>query len=236
MNDMFRREDQQPLSPGDVIRIGHEDWNGRINRAIASETAWKRITWAALAMLAASGGFNVWQGQQSKVDVVHVIHDAVGAVIDVHLSSGGGSKPTEAQIAAAIRQWVTDVRTVYIDVNALRRSITAAYAAIPKGSQARGQLDEFYQQNDPFKRAALETVSVANVVAIPPPPGNLGKDDLQTWRVEWLETVTGRDGAIRWQGKQVLTVSFTVTPPQTREDAVANPNGWHLISFAWTRA
>ncbi len=236
MNEMFRRPDQAPLQPGDVTRTGHEDWNARINRAIASETAWKRTVWACLAMLTASGAANVWQGQQAHVQVVHVVHDAVGNIITVSPESAGQFQPSPAQLGAELRAWVTNVRTVGVDVNAMRRAILAAYNLVQPGSQAAGMLTTFYQGNDPFKRAALETVNVSDAVAIPPPPANIGKDALQTWRVQWIETVVGRDGIVRSVTNQVLTVTFTVTIPQSVDDAMKDPDGIHINSFSWTRA
>ncbi len=235
MNEMFRKPGQTALSPGDAVRAGHEDWNGRINRAIASETSWKRITWASLALLTLSGGANLWLGQQSKIQVVHVVHDTVGNIITVQPEGSGQFKPSPAQIGAALRAWVANVRTVYIDVNAMRRSIPAAFDIIASGSQARGLLNQFYQSNDPFKRAALETVSVSNVTAIPPPPATLGKDDLQTWRVQWVEQVTGRDGLVRSITNQVVTVTLTVTIPKSLDEATSDPDGIHIISFAWAQ-
>jgi type IV secretion system protein VirB5 len=235
MNEMFRRPDQPALVPGDVVRAGHEDWNNRINRAIAAETAWKRTTWGLMAMLTVSGAGNFWQGQQSKTEAIHIVHDAIGSVITVQVEGRGESKPSQAQIAAALREWVTNVRTVGIDVNAMRRSIPAAYNLVAKGSQAWTMLSLFFNGNDPFKRAALETVNVSNALAIPPPPATLGKDNLQTWRVQWVETVVGRDGITRSVSNQVLTVTFTVTEPTKREEALNDPDGIHITSFAWTQ-
>jgi type IV secretory pathway TrbF-like protein len=234
MNEMFRGANP-PLRPGDAIRSGHEDWNDRIKRAIAGETSWKYTAWAVLALLAASGGYNVFQAQQSKtVQVVHVVHDKVGNIITVQAEGEGLSKPTPAMIAAALKQWITNVRTVGVDVMALRRAITDAYKPIGS-AESRGMLDRFYQGNDPFKRATMETVNLSDPVAIPPPPATLGKDDLQTWRVQWTEQVLGRDGIPRSLTNWFLTVTFTITAPKSKQEADDNPDGIHIISFAWTQ-
>ncbi len=226
-------------------RCPRATWSGRatrtgtarINRAIAGETVLEakyRVA-ESRARLPLSGGANLWQGQQSKIQVVHVVHDTVGNIITAQPEGSGQFKPSPAQIGAALRAWVANVRTVYIDVNAMRRSIPAAFDIIASGSQARGLLNQFYQSNDPFKRAALETVSVSNVTAIPPPPATLGKDDLQTWRVQWVEQVTGRDGLVRSITNQVVTVTLTVTIPKSLDEATSDPDGIHIISFAWAQ-
>ena len=234
MNEIFRRPDQPPLRPGDAIRAGHEDWNNRINRAIASETAWKRTAWLALAMVIVSGVYNIWQAQQTHVQVVHVVHDKVGNVITVQAEGNGISKPTPAMLAAALKDWITNVRTVGVDVNAMRRAIPAAFNLVP-GGQARTMLSQFFQGNDPFKRATLETVNISDAVAIPPPPATLGKDDLQTWRVQWTEQVIGRDGMLRSTSNWFLNVTFTVTAPNSKQEADDDPDGIHINSFSWTQ-
>lgn len=234
MNEMFRGG-QPTLIPGDVTRAGHEDWNARINRAIAGETAWKRMAWVCLLMLCASGSGNVWQALQSKIQMVHVVHSAVGDVITVQPEGSGQGMPSPMQLAAELRQWITDVRTVGVDVMAMRRAIPAAFDRVAPGSQAWSMLTQFFQGNDPFKRATLETVNVSDALAIPPPPATLGKDNLQTWQVRWVETVVGRDGITRSITNHVLTATFTVTPPTSREEAVKDPDGFHMISFAWTQ-
>jgi type IV secretory pathway TrbF-like protein len=235
MNEMFRGANQPPLRPGDAIRAGYEDWNDRIKRAIAGETSWKYTAWAVLVLLAVSGGYNVFQAQQSKtIQVVHVVHDKIGNIITVQTEGEGLAKPTPAMLAAALKTWVTDVRTVGVDVMAMRRAITDAYKPI-RSAEAKATLDRFYQSTDPFKRATLETVNIFDPVAIPPPPATLGKDDLQTWRVQWTEQVLGRDGLPRSLSNWFLTVTFTLRPPKSKQEADDDPDGIRIVSFAWTQ-
>lgn len=235
MNDMFRDANSKPIKPSDIIRAGHEDWNDRINRAIAGETSWKRTAWLAMIGLAASMSYNVYQTQESKqVQTIHIVHDKIGNVITVQAEGDGLSKPTPAMIGAALRKFVASARTVGVDIPAMRRGIIDAYTLIGTG-ESKATLDRFYNSNDPFKRATLETVNVSELVAIPPPPATLGKEDLQTWRVQWTEQVLGRDGIPRSQTNWFLTVTFTVTIPKSKQEAEDNPNGLHIISFAWTQ-
>jgi type IV secretory pathway TrbF-like protein len=236
MNAMFRSANQETLRPGDITRAGYEDWNGRINRAIASETAWRRVTWMLLLMMAGSVTYNVIQARESKVvQTVHVVHDQIGHVVTTQAEGDMALiKPTPAMVGAFLKDWVRDARTVGVDVMAMRRQILNVYKPIG-ALEAKTALDRFYQGNDPFKRAANETVNITDEVAIPPPPADRGKDDLQTWRVEWNELVTGRDGGPRSNLKWFLTVTFTVVPPKTVDEAYDDPDGIHLISFSWTQ-
>lgn len=232
---MFRDASKKPIKTSDIIRAGHEDWNARINRAISGETSWKRTAWASMALLVVSGGYNIYQAQESKqVQTIHIVHDKIGNLITVQAEGEGLSKPTPAMIGASLRQFIVSARTVGVDIMAMRRGITDAYKIIGS-AEAKTTLDRFYQTNDPFKRATLETVNISDLVAIPPPPATLGKDDLQSWRVQWTEQVLGRDGIPRSTTNWFLTVTFTVTLPKSKQEAEDNPNGLHIISFTWTQ-
>jgi type IV secretory pathway TrbF-like protein len=234
MNQLFRRPGQQAIRPDEPISRGHIDWDLRVSEAIASKTAWKQAAFLSLAVLAGSVAGNVYLAQQSKIQTIHIVHDSIGGVIAVSASSDPSGGPTQAMLMAAIQEWVVDVRTVYIDVLALRRSILAAYALVADKSQAANALNAFYQTKDPFQRAEDETVSLQNVVAVPPTSSDIGAGGQQTWALSWIEIVMSRDGtnvsSTRWAGN----VTLKIDTPKTVADATRNPNGVHVISFSWT--
>nr|WP_294547302.1 hypothetical protein [uncultured Rhodopila sp.] len=55
----------------------------------------------------------------------------------------------------------------------MRSGILAAYDLVDARSQTAAAIGTFYTGQDPFKRAETETVSLENVVAVPPPPSGL---------------------------------------------------------------
>jgi type IV secretory pathway TrbF-like protein len=234
MNQLFRGPGQGAVRPDEPISRGHIDWDLRVSEAIASRTAWKWVAFAALGVLAGSVASNVWLANQTKVQVVHVIHDSVGGVIAVSASTDPSGGPTQAMLMAAVQDWVVNVRSVYIDVLALRRSILAAYGLVADKSQAANALNAFYQGKDPFVRAADETVSLQNVVAVPPTSTDIGPGQQQTWALSWNEVVMSRDGtsvqSMHWAGN----VTFRVEAPKTVAEATRNPNGIRIISYSWT--
>jgi type IV secretory pathway TrbF-like protein len=85
-------------------------------------------------ILGGSVAGNVYQGTQSKVETLHVVHDSIGRVISVDVSGGVEGGPTQAMVAVALQDWITDIRTVYTDVAALKNGITKAYTMIQNGS------------------------------------------------------------------------------------------------------
>jgi type IV secretory pathway TrbF-like protein len=234
VNQMFRRADQAPVQHDDIVSRGYIDWDARVSEALAGQTAWKRCLYAALGIVAISVSGNVWQAGQSHVQVIHVVHDAIGGVIAVSLSSDTPDGPTQAMLAAGLEAWITNVRTVGVDVNAMKRSILSAYDLIEGRSQAAETLKRYYNANEPFHRAETETVALENVVAIPPMEATIGLGGMQTWAVNWTERVTSRDGQNETHTPWSGNITFKLGTPQSLADAKKNPNGVHVIALSWT--
>jgi type IV secretory pathway TrbF-like protein len=233
---MFRKNNQPVVSEHEPALRTHHDWDDRIKRAHAGETSWKRAAQGVFIALCASAAWNIHQAGETHIQIVHVLHGSTGEVMSVNVANGSSVDPTQAMLAAEMRNWITNVRTVYIDVRAMRVAITHAYDLTDKGSQAEAFLNRYYNDKakEPFRRAQTETVSVRNPEAVPPPPETIGLDKLQTWDVRWIEDVTSRDGS-DVSGKVIAAkVTFKVITPQTYPEAKKDPNGIHIISVSWT--
>ena len=231
---IFRPPGEPPVRHDDVVAQGCADWDRRVSDAIAGRTSWKRCVYACLGIIAVSVSGNIWLAGQSKVQVIHVVHDSIGGVIAVSVSSDPQGDPTQAMLKAALENWIVDVRTIYIDVNALRRSIQAAYDLLEGRSRAAGALTAFYTAQDPVKRAETETVSLENVVAVPPTSSDIGPDGLQTWRVTWIEHITSRDGQTETRQAWAGNITFKLKRPTTVAEASRDPDGIHIEAFSWT--
>src|SRR5260370_33081142 len=99
-------------------------------------------------------------------------------------------------IRAQLARWIGDVRSVYVDVAAERTLIKDAYAMVDRNGAAVRTLNDWFSNNDPFKRARTDTMSVT-VASVLPLSGT-------TWRIEWREDKRSRDGTLgsqeNWQG------------------------------------
>lgn len=235
---MFRKDNQDAVSKPEPTAHAHHDWDGRIKRAHASETAWKRATLLVFGALCISAVWNVRQAGEVKVQMIHVLHGSTGETMSINVANGSSVQPTQAMLAAEMREWISDIRTVGIDVLALRRAIERAFDRVDKGSQAQSFLVHYYNDNnkakEPFHRATTETVSLRNVEADPPPPVIIGPDGLQTWDIRWIEDVLSRDGQSITSTAISAKVTFRVVTPTSYAEAVKSPNGVHIISVSWT--
>lgn len=226
---------EEKLPPGDPLTAaylnGRREWDERVGDAVAREHGWKIAFFSMLVVLAGSVTGNVYQGTQSKIVPYVVERDRNADVVAVR-AADRATAPDEAHIKAALARWLTNNRTIYTDVNALKKAINEAYALTASGSAAFTQLSLHYQQNDPFERAKRSTVAVSNLTGMP-----LSEPDVEgrtTWRLEWIETETGRDGTPIRREPWNAIITFKVTLPSTAEEVVKNPDGIFVVNYSWT--
>lgn len=235
---MFRKPadnpDRELASHDDPVARGYDDWDARVSQAIAGQTAWKRCLYVALGVIAVSVSGNVWQAGQAKVQVIHIVHDQIGNVIGVSVSSDTPGDPTQAMLKAALENWIVNVRSVYVDLNALKRAAWSAAYLVDGHTQADADLRRWYAKQTPWFRAADETAALDKVVAIPPTSATIGPDGLQTWALNWTEVTTSRDGQSETSQLWAGNVTFKVTRPTTPEEANHNPDGIHIVAYSWT--
>lgn len=135
-------------------------------------------------------------------------------------------------VTAALSAWITNVRTVTVDVNLLRRNLLSAYALINPLDGAKAKLDEFLSGRedvpDPYTRAQTELVNVkvTSIVAL----------SENSYEIDWVETTRDR------QGKKIkpdMPMRAVVTwykgqEQQTPEGIMLNPMGVYIQDFSWT--
>ena len=226
---------EDKLLPGDPLTAsylnGRREWDERVGDAVSRERGWKVGFFSMLGVLALSVSGNVYQGTQSKVVPYVVERDRNGDVVAVRAADVAAA-PDPAHVKAALAGWISGAREVFVDVNALRRSINKTYALTSREGPAIQQLNDMYRTNDFFERAKREVVSISNVTALPvSAKDNEGRE---TWRMEWQENVLARDGTPIRTELWTATVTFVVTPPDTAEKVMLNPDGIFVISFSWS--
>jgi type IV secretion system protein VirB5 len=180
----------------------------------------------ALAITGVSVCGNVIQGTQSKVVPYMVDRDKLGATRAIERADVYKG-PTSNQIRHDLVEWVTNVRTVYIDAAAARRAAYAAYSMVQEGSAAKQAFDEWYAKNDPRKRAEsdLVTIEVDNALQLTP----------STWRVEWRETTRSKDPGKNGTRNWAVNITFDLVPPHDEASINLNPNGIWITQFGWSQ-
>jgi type IV secretion system protein VirB5 len=226
---------EQSLLPGDPLTSayvnGRREWDERVGDAVARERAWKKGFFTILGVLAISVSGNVYQGTQSKIVPYVVEREKYGDIVAVR-AADVAQAPDPAHIKSALSRWIGGTREVFMDVYALKKSIKSTYALTGSNGPAIQQLNDMYRTNDFFERAKKEVVSIANVTALPVSAKD--GEGRETWRLEWQENTLNRMGEQIRSEPWTATVTFVVTPPNTAEQVMLNPDGIFVISYSWS--
>lgn len=202
------------------------EWNERYGDHVKSAHHWRVAALGSIAIALASVGGLIAVSMQSKVVPYAVEINGHGEVARVQRADVFRS-PDANQIRASLRDWVLGARTVYTDPAAMKNLIDQTYAETLPDSAAYQQLAEYHRTNNPYQRAASETVSVDVRSAVPVSENS--------WQVEWTETTrqpSGKEiGSEEWQA----TFTIAISPPTDEQQVMLNPKGVYVRQFSWTR-
>jgi len=210
--------------PSAIYMAARREWNERYGSYIAQAHAWRltAVTSLAVAFVAVAGV--AWIGAQNRVVPYVVETDKLGDARAI--SRADVAAPADPRlIRAGLARWISDVRTVYIDRAAERAVVSEAYAMVNRNAAAAQQLNDWFSNRDPFKRAQTEIVGVS-VESVLPISGN-------TWRVEWREARRGRDGTAEPPTEWQATITISISPPTDDATILRNPIGLYVESFDW---
>jgi type IV secretion system protein VirB5 len=207
-----------------IYMAARREWNERYGSYIAQAHAWRLTALASLAVTFVAVAGVVWIGAQNRVVPYVVQTDKLGDALAI--SRADVAAPADPRlIRAGLARWISDVRTVYVDVAAERAVVNEAYAMVNRNGAAAQQLNDWFSRHDPFKRAQTEMIGVS-VESVLPISGN-------TWRVEWREDKRDRGGMgdppAHWQA----TITISISPPANDAAILVNPVGLYVDSFDW---
>src|ERR1700722_6599597 len=156
---MKRSSDAPVLDPENphsaVYLAARREWNERYGSYIRPAHAWRGTALASLGVAFVAVAGVVWIGAQNRIVPYVVRTDRLGDALAI--SRADVAAPADPRlIRAGLARWITDVRTVYLDVAAERAVVTDAYAMVNRNGAATQQLNDWYSHNDPFKRAQTE--------------------------------------------------------------------------------
>jgi Type IV secretory pathway, TrbF components len=208
-----------------VYMLARREWNERYGSYIAQRDGWRMAALAALGVAALAVGGLIYDRSRGYVVPYIVEVDKLGDALAI--ARADVAAPVAAQIIRAqLARWIVEVRSVYMDVAAQRRLIEDAYAMLDRHGAAFQTANEWFEANDPFKRAANELVGV-QVESVLPISAN-------TWRIEWREETRSRDGTLLSRQPWQAVATVNVIPPTTDAAMLVNPTGLFVEAFSWT--
>ena len=201
------------------------EWGERYGSYIAAARRWRVVAVASLGVAAVCAAGLVILGTQSRVIPYIVEVDGKQRPLRVYPADElRGNEPhvVRAELAA----FVTELRGVSSDAVVQRAAVERVYAHLSGGEPATTAVSEWFAANNPFERAAKETVAVEVSQAL-----QLGRD---SWRIEWVERPRARSGEALEPVRMTGTASV-VQGDVSAEMLILNPAGVFVREFDWSR-
>ena len=133
--------------------------------------------------------------------------------------------PSAQYTRATLGRWIQAWRSVSPDPWIIEERTNFVFAAIQSDSAAESRVAEWMRANNPYRRAAGETVAVAiNAIT--------KRGQGASWQVDWEEKLYARDGRAR--GSKRYTAVLLVAHGKPKEEMVLlNPGGLYITDIDW---
>lgn len=135
-------------------------------------------------------------------------------------------------VRAAIRDFISDVRTVTPDAQLLRENIFEVYAMLNAGDPAYTKITEWWngtQSSSPFQRASKVMVHVTDMSVL--------QQTKKTWQVDWTEVKRARNGEKLETRDMRALVTIYQQPPTaevSQKQMRQNPFGIYVRDISWS--
>lgn len=210
-----------------VYQAQQRSWNERYSIHEQNAARWRLTAFGCIAVTFLAVGGLVYDASLSKYVPFIVERDHLGDEVAVGLAERADS-PDLRVIQTTIRQWIYDVRTVSTDAQTERHLITEAYNHTNRSGPAKGELDEWFSHNNPFKRAVESIVTITITSALPVDPHSW-----KMWRINWREEVRTRSGDRESSTLKEASIAVSYNPPTTDTQFRENASGVFVDNFDW---
>jgi len=198
-------------------------WDERIGSARVQARNWRLIAFGNLTLAAGLAAALVWQATRGTIVPWVVQVDKLGEA-QVVAPASADYRPTDAQIAWYLAQFIEQVRSVGVDPIILRQNWLKAYDFVTdRGALA---LNDYARNNDPFARIgkAQVAVDVSSVIRASP----------DSFRIAWVERRYENDSLAateRW----TAIVTVAIETPHDADRLRKNPLGVFVHAINWSK-
>jgi type IV secretory pathway TrbF-like protein len=209
-------------------RRAKRQWEEAWSHPIAAKQNWQRVAFleAAVLLLAVAG--LIYLGRLPK-QVLYVVERDKGG----NVSYAGPVKPVDMTAQTwdvvkvqALKRFIEYWRTVTGDRTAQAADWDKAFLYVGEGSQAKTVLANWYQENDPIKRAANgETVTVQYKT--------FDVEGQHTYGLWWLETTSSQSGQLVSQKTWRARIVYDLHVPTSEAAREENSLGILITELRW---
>ncbi|HEY4014804.1 MAG TPA: conjugal transfer protein TrbF [Polyangiaceae bacterium] len=209
-------------------RRARGEWDARMGSAVVQARNWRMAAFASVGVSAVALLGMIYLGALPKA-VPHIIEvDRLGAATYRGPVGETSYVPSDAVITYHLRRFIEDTRELSSDLAVVKQNWLDAYTLVtPRGGN---MLSAFVQKpdNDPFRRAQDERVTVEFLSAV-----RVAGD---TWQLDWRESAWDKSGnpsgpPATWRA-MLRTV---VVAPKTAEAMSKNPIGLYIDEYHWDK-
>jgi type IV secretion system protein TrbF len=218
-----------PNGPLDTpYRRARQEWDARMGSAVVQAKNWRLATFASLGAVTLALGGMIHLGALPKA-VPHIIEvDRLGAAIYRGPVGQTDYVPSDGVITYHLRRFIEDTREVSSDLAVVKRNWLDAYTVLtPRGAN---MLSAFVEkpENDPFRRAQEERVTVEILSAV--------RVSGDTWQVDWRESAWDKNGSpaarpVVWRAM----LRTLLQAPKNAEAMSKNPIGLYIDELHWDK-
>lgn len=221
----------------EAVRNGQTHFAGAFGNLARGKQNWRAAAMYSLAANLVLGAGFVGLATQTRITPYVVLTDKLGRT----QAWGPADRiaTTDPRIsAAAVAQWVHDVKGVVADPVAEQDVVQRAYAYV--SADAAAFLNAYFASpaHDPrvLAKDLTRVVEVTSVLRVPGPARPRGAPEgPATWKLSWTETDYPRGGgaptATAWEGY----ITTQTSPPQSVDRVSINPLGLFVTSVQWAQ-
>jgi type IV secretion system protein VirB5 len=198
-------------------------WDERIGSARVQARNWRLIAFGNLTLAAGLAAALVWQATRGTIVPWVVQVDKLGEA-QVVAAATADYRPTDAQIAWYLAQFIEQVRSVGVDPIILRQNWLKAYDFVTdRGALA---LNDYARNNDPFARIgkAQVAVDVSSVIRASP----------DSFRIAWVERRYEND-SLSTTERWTAIVTVAIETPHDADRLRKNPLGVFVHAINWSK-
>jgi type IV secretion system protein VirB5 len=198
-------------------------WDERIGSARVQARNWRLAFFGSLGLAGILAGGSIWQSAQSRIEPYVVEVDRLGEVRAV-APAEQNYQPDDRVLAAQLRRFVTDVRSMSTDPVVVRQRWLEAYDL----ASGRGDafLDGHARASDPFSQIGTRSISVQVTSVVRASP--------TSFQVKWEEKTFER-GSLAKTERWTAILTLVRQKPKTRDELDRNPLGLFVDAVDWSQ-
>lgn len=196
-----------------------------IEQAVATGKNWRMLTIILLFALLGSVAANVYQSTLTRIKPVVIEVDGYGVPAKLYAVDRTATKRSDLVAKSALARVVRAYRGVSTDADVMKLELSELLYFFNGTSLAYKKIASYIRgaETNPFKRAQNEVVNISIQ--------NISKITSASWQIDWLETVTDRQGQITAKKELRAIAKTSFTENISAKMSLVNPLGIMIDEF-----